>query len=121
MDLELQERCNELIKRGKSFSSRAHRLQRSSHYYFDVELTPELQAWVASVTNLFRVIATPDTYFYQECERINQDRGLRSGVPYHVVQKLIGLLDSVLEEIEHGLLRKAEYIFVASTFDDFLY
>jgi hypothetical protein len=41
-------------------------------------------------------------------------------VPYHVIQKLLGLLDSVLEEIQRGLLRKAEYIFIASTFDDFL-
>jgi uncharacterized protein YutE (UPF0331/DUF86 family) len=83
-------------------------------------LTPELQAWIASAANLFRIIATPDTYFHQECERILQDEDLRRGVPYHVVQKLIGLLDSVLEEIQRGLLRKAEYIFVASTFDDFL-
>lgn len=120
MDLEIRERCKELIQRGKNFSTRARRVERSGHYYFGVELTPELQAWVASVANLFRIIATPDTYFYQECERILQDQGLRNGVPYHVVQKLIGLLDSVQEEIEHGLLRKAEYIFVASTFDDFL-
>ena len=120
MDLELHERCKELIQRGKSLSSKARRMQRAEHYYFGVQLIPELQAWMASVANLFRIIATPDTYFYQECERILQDQGLRNGVPYHVVQKLIGLLDSVREEIECGLLRKAEYIFVASTFDDFL-
>lgn len=120
MDSELQNRCKELIQRGKTLSSRAKRLRDSSRYYFTSESTPELQAWVASVANLFRIIATPDTYFCQECERILQDGGMRKGVPYHVVQKLLGLLDSVLEEIQNGLLRKAEYIFVASTFDDFL-
>jgi uncharacterized protein YutE (UPF0331/DUF86 family) len=119
MDIDPQNRCKELIQRGKTLISRAKRMQ-SSHYYFDTQLTPELQAWVASVANLFRIIATPDTYFHQECERILQDGDMRRGVPYHVVQKLLGLLDSVLEDIQNGLLRKAEYIFVASTFDDFL-
>ncbi len=120
MDLELQNRCKELIQRGKTLASRAKRLQGSQHHYFGSESTPELQAWIASVANLFRIIATPDTYFHQECERILHDEGLRREVPYHVVQKLLGLLDSVLEEIQSGLLRKAEYIFIASTFDDFL-
>jgi len=118
MDLELQSRCRELIQRGKILISHAKSMQ--GHYYFGKESISELQAWVASVANLLRIIATPDTYFYQECERIIQDPDLRNGVPYHIVQKLVGLLDSVMEEIEHDLLRKAEYIFVASTFDDFL-
>ena len=120
MDIDPQNRCKELIQRGKTLTSRAIRMQNSSHYYFDTQSTPELQAWVASVANLFRIIATPDTYFHQESERILQDADMRRGVPYHVVQKLLGLLDSVLEEIQNGLLKKAEYIFVASTFDDFL-
>jgi hypothetical protein len=119
MDLELQNRCVELIQRGKTLSSRAKNVQ-GGHHYFGSESIPELQAWIASVANLFRIIATTDTYFYQECERILQDQGLRNSVPYHVIQKLLGLLDSVLEEIQRGLLRKAEYIFIASTFDDFL-
>lgn len=120
MDAELQNRCKELIERGKAYSSRIKYFRSSPNYWFGSELTSELQAWIASVANLLRIIATPDTYFHQECERVLQDEDLRRGVPYHVVQKLIGLLDSVSEEIQRGLLRKAEYIFVASTFDDFL-
>jgi len=120
MDTALLNRCKELIDRGKGYASQIKYFQESPSYWFSSELTPELQAWIASAANLFRIIATPDTYFHQECERILQDKNLRSGVPCHVVQKLIGLLDSVLEEIQRGLLRKAEYIFAASTFDDFL-
>ena len=120
MDAELKSRCKELIDRGKAYASRLKYFRESPNFWFSSELTPELQAWIASVANLFRIIATPDTYFHQECERVLQDDNLRQGVPYHIVQKLIGLLDSVLEEIQHGLLRRAEYIFVASTFDDFL-
>jgi hypothetical protein len=89
-------------------------------YWFRDELLADLQGWMASVANLLRILATPDTYFLQECERILTDEKLRHGVSFHVVQKLVGLLASLLEEIEHGLLRKAEYIFVASTFDEFL-
>jgi hypothetical protein len=120
MDLELQNRFKELIERGKTLSSRARFVLATQHHYFGSESMAELQAWIASVANLFSIIATPNTYFHQECGRILQDEGLREGVPYHVIQKLRGLLDSVLEEIQKGLLRKAEYIFVASTFDDFL-
>ncbi len=81
---------------------------------------PSLQSWIASAANFFRLCATPDTYFLQEATRIVEDKQLAGGVPYHTVQKLVGLLQSIAEEMQHGFMRKAEYIFVASTFDDFL-
>ncbi len=120
MDAELHDRCKELIDRGRGYALRIKYYQGSPGYWFSSELIPELQAWIASVANLFRIIATPDTYFQQECGRLLQDEHLRRGVPYHVVQKLVGLLDSLSEEMQRGLLRRAEYIFAASTFDDFL-
>ena len=54
----------------------------------------------------FRLTASPDTYFYQECNRILKDSDLRRGVPFHIVQKLLGLLQSVKVEIERGLLKR---------------
>jgi uncharacterized protein YutE (UPF0331/DUF86 family) len=81
---------------------------------------PDLQAWIASVANLFRLCATPDTYFLQEVNRVCQDEHLSKGVPLYAIQKLVGLLESIQEEIRHGLMMKAEYMFVASTFDEFL-
>ena len=89
-------------------------------YWFNDEEIPALQAWIASAANLFRLCATPDTYFLQEATRIVEDQALSGGVPYYTAQKLIGLLQSILEEMKQGLMQKAEYIFVASTFDDFL-
>ena len=65
-------------------------------------------------------MATPDTYFHQECNRVVEDEHLVGGVPHHSIQKLLGLLQSAAEEIKFGLMRKAEYVFVATTFDDFL-
>jgi hypothetical protein len=66
------------------------------------------------------LIATPDTYFHQECTRVLEDEHLKTGVPHHSIQKLLGLLQSAAEEMKAGLMRKAEYVFVATTFDDFL-
>jgi uncharacterized protein YutE (UPF0331/DUF86 family) len=120
MDAELEKRCHELIERGKAWASGIKRYKGSPNYWFPADEVAGLQAWIASVGNLFRIVSTPDTYFHQECTRILEDEHLRSGVPYLVVLKLIGLLESLVEEIQQGLLKKAEYIFAASTFDDFL-
>ena len=76
MDTALLNRCKELIDRGKGYASQIKYFQESPSYWFSSELTPELQAWIASAANLFRIIATPDTYFHQECERILQDKNL---------------------------------------------
>jgi|SRR3972149_7773649 len=120
MDQNLQTRCIELIEKGKLIVGQIHYYEGSPNYWYLNEQTADIQAWIASVGNFFRLTATPDTYYHQECERILADSDLRRGVPFHVVQKLIGLLKSIKEEIERGLLRKAEYLFVATTFDDFL-
>jgi len=120
MTPDLEARCQDLLSRGRALASQISVYKDSPDYWFRPEDVPSLQAWIASVANFFRLCATPDTYFQQECTRIVEDKDLSGGVPYHTVQKLIGLLDSVADEIKHGLMRKAEYVFVAATFDDFL-
>lgn len=120
MDQNLQTRCIELIEKGKQIIAQIRYYQNSPNYWYRDEETADIQAWIASVGNFFRLTATPDTYFHQECARILDDPDLRRGVPFHAVQKLTGLLKSIKEEIEQGLLRKAEYLFIATTFDDFL-
>jgi hypothetical protein len=117
---DLEARCQDLISRGQALVSHISVYEESPDYWFSPELVASLQAWIASVANFFRLCATPDTYFQKECTRIVEDKDLSRGVPYHTIQKLIGLLESVADEIKHGLMRKAEYVFVASTFDDFL-
>ncbi len=120
MTPDFETRCQDLIERGRLLASKIGHFQGSPAFWFPERDIPELQAWIASTANFFRLCATPDTYFLQESNRIVEDPQLSTGVPFYTVQKLIGLLQSILEEMKHGLMRKAEYIFVASTFDDFL-
>lgn len=118
---DLEERCSELLERGVALSQQIGQHQAGGReYWFSEEDAPGLHAWIASVANLVHLTATPNSYFAQECSRVVNDPELTRGVPYHAAQKLVGLLTSLLEEMRHGLLRKAEYLFVASTFDDFI-
>src|SRR5687768_10443828 len=103
---ELNARCDELINRGRMLASRIRVYEGRPSHWFLPEDVPALQAWIASVANFFRLCATPDTYLMQECTRIVEEKALVQGVPHHTVQKLVGLLESVAEEMKHGLMRK---------------
>jgi hypothetical protein len=120
MTIDLQARCEELLTKGSKLAKRIRFYEGREEYWHQQKDLPELQAWIASVANFFRLIATPDTYFHQECTRVVGNKELSSGVPHFAIQKLIGLLQSATEEMKAGLMRKAEYVFVATTFDDFL-
>jgi len=120
IDKDLQQRCGELIAKGNQIVAQIRYFQGRPSYWYRSEEIADIQSWIASVGNFFRLTASPDTYFYQECKRILEDPNLRRGVPFHIVQKLLGLLQSIKIEIERDLLKKAEYIFIATTFDDFL-
>jgi hypothetical protein len=120
MDIDFQARCEDLLSRGRELSKRIRTFQGKANFWHSDSDIPELQAWISSTANFFRLIATPDTYFHQECTRITEDKQLSGGVPHHTIQKLTGLLQSASEEMKAGLMRKAEYVFVSTTFDDFL-
>lgn len=120
MTVDLQARCEELLAKGRELSKRIRLYEGKANFWHRPEDVPELQAWISSTANFFRLIATPDTYFHQECTRIVEDKELSRGVPHHSVQKLVGLLQSAADEMKAGLMRKAEYVFVATTFDHFL-
>lgn len=117
---DFETRCAQLIARGRTLASRIGNTEYGQEYWFSSHDVPESHAWIASVANFFSLIAVPGSYFSDEVSRIVGQDELKGGVPFNVVQKLIGLLDSISDEMQNGLLRKAEYIFVASTFDDFL-
>ena len=120
MNVDLQARSEELLARGRGLSKRIRLYEGKRNFWHRDEDIPELQAWIGSTANFFRLIATPDTYFHQECTRVIEDKQLSGGVPHHTIQKLTGLLQSAAEEMKAGLMRKAEYVFVSTTFDDFL-
>lgn len=121
MEKELQERAKELLERGKKHSASIKRSARygASYWYSDDQI-PEVRSWFDSVINLFRLITTPDMHYHELVVEISKDNDLKHGAPYWAVQKLCGNLTSIIEEIDLGLLKKAEYIFVATAFDDFL-
>src|SRR3990167_7473280 len=120
MNVDFQARCEELLARGRELSKCIRLYEGKPNFWHRDEDIPELQAWIGSTANFFRLIATPDTYFHQECTRVIEDKQLSGGVPHHTIQKLTGLLQSAAEEMKAGLMRKAEYVFVSITFDDFL-
>ena len=117
---DLAARCMELLERGRAFAHRIGMGEYGPEYWFDARDVPDGQAWIASVANFFSITASPGSYFTDEVGRIVEQAELKSGVPLHTIQKLIGLLAAISDEMQQGLLRKVEYIFVASTFDDFL-
>lgn len=120
MTPDFQARCSELITRGQALCARIGHSSHGTDFWFEERDIPQAQAWIGSVANLFQLAAMPGTYFVEEVKRTVEQDHLRNGVPFNAVQKLLGLLQSLAEEMQNGLLRKAEYIFVATTFDDFL-
>ena len=120
MDNELIQRGKDLLARGNALIGRIERYEGDPSYWYSTDQIAEVQSWVSSVTNLATLICEPNSYFYKEIISVSEHNDLATGAPYWAVQKLSGILSSLSEEIEHGLLKKAEYIFAATTFDDFL-
>ena len=121
MEKELLTRAKELLERGKKHSASIHRSNEyGADYWYREDKIPEVRSWFDSVFNLFRLITTPDMHYHNQVIEMQNDTSLKHGAPYWAVQKLCGNLASLIEEIELGLLKKAEYIYTASAFDDFL-
>ena len=121
METELLERAKQLLERGREHSASITRSDKyGANFWYSKDKLPEIRSWFDSVFNLFRLITTPDMHFHEQVIEISKDDDLKHGAPYWAVQNLCGNLTSVIEEIELGLLKKAEYIFFATAFDDFL-
>jgi hypothetical protein len=121
MEKELLERAKQLLDRGKKHSSSIERSATyGASYWYSDDQVQDVRSWLDSVFNLFRLIATPDMHYHDQVIEISKDEDLNRGVPFWAVQKLCGNLTSIIEEIDLGLLKKAEYIFIATAFDDFL-
>lgn len=117
---EIIERCSTLINKGNQFILSIEYYDGKPNYYFRDEQVKDIQAWLSSSANIIYVTAKPDSYFFKACQIIIEDEYIKNGMPFHVVQKLTGLLESLKDEIESGFFKQLEYIFTASAFDDFL-
>jgi uncharacterized protein YutE (UPF0331/DUF86 family) len=86
----------------------------------DKLLVDSIQAWMTSAANIVMLLAPTGSYFREELARITTNEELKTGAPWVLVQKMLGLVTSLNDEANHGLLHKLEYIVVATAFDDFL-
>ena len=117
---EIEKRFIELLKKGGELRQAipsSHRI--GLHHWVPREKTNDYQSWIGSVANIIQLISTGNSFHLEELKRIITNIGMQ-GISSEIYLRLYGLLESAKEEWDRGLLRKVEYIFVASTFDDFL-
>lgn len=117
----LEERFSQLLDQGKSMiQNQKYTRDYGLAFYVDDRNIPQAQTWVSSTVNLIKHLAKSNRYFNDECDRILADESLVNGMPFRVVQKLYGVLESTYNEWKNGLLGSVEYIVAAETFDDFI-
>lgn len=121
LESHITARIDALLETGrKLMSQRRHQGEYGPEFWVEDRLIPEAQAWMTSVANVVTLVAPQGSYFRDELARITTNDHLKGGAPWALLQKMHGLLTSLKDEAVHGLLRKLEYIAVATAFDDFL-
>lgn len=112
MQAHVLQRIADLISRGNATA-------RSSPDYW-MEDVIAAQSWIASAANAIQQVAPSGSFFRAELDRLMSNDQLQNGIPLSVVEKVLGLLQSVQLEAQAGLLTKLEDQVVATAFDDFL-
>ncbi|MCW3154840.1 hypothetical protein N8H69_20015 [Achromobacter spanius] len=107
-------RIDELISQGQHI---VRSYGRDDYWASDVVLA---QAWMASAANAILQIAPPRSFYHAEIDRLVAHEQLKGGIPNKVLEKVLGVLQSVHAEAQAGLLAKLEYQIFATAFDDFL-
>ena len=121
MKEKIIERFDELIAQGHEFVSIIGRDERGRpYYYINKNKLPEYQAWLSSSINFIESIVPENSNYSKEYKSIMSVENLQHGIPSHVIQKTLGILISIKNELSKGFLQKIEYIYVAETFDNFL-
>lgn len=111
---QLLERIDELKKEGNGI---AYPSNDEDYWVLNVV---KAQAWMASAANSVMQVAPFGSFFRAEMDRLTTDPELSNGIPLRVLQKVLGLLESVQVEARNGLLARLEYQVFATAFDDFL-
>jgi hypothetical protein len=114
MQEHVLKRIEELIARG---TSTVHSQPKGGFWMRDIVTA---QSWMASAANAIQQVAPVGSFFREELERLMANEQLKGGIPETVVEKVLGVLQSVHLEAQAGLLVKLEDQVVASAFDDFL-
>lgn len=114
MQEQVLRRIQELIVQGQAVT----RTYSDRDYW--AENVTQAQAWMASAANAILQVAPQGSFFRAEIDRLTTHEQLKGGIPIAVLQKVQGVLQSVLAEAQNGLLTKLEYQVFATAFDDFL-
>ena len=114
MQAHVLKRIDELVTQGNA----TVRSQPQDDYW--MRNVTAAQNWMSSAANAIQQIAPHGSFFRQELDRLVTNEQLRGGVPLSTIEKLLGLLLSVQQEAQAGLLVKLEDQVVATAFDDFL-
>ena len=73
-----------------------------------------------SAGNLIEQVSPESSVFHIELKKQLEAAADKNGIPSTIFAKILGILRSVQNEAEAGLLTRLEYQIVATTFDDFL-
>lgn len=114
MQKHVLNRIEELITRG---DATVRSQQKGDFWMRDIVAA---QSWMTSAANAIQQVAPTGSFFREEIERLMANDQLKGGIPETVVQKVLGVLQSVHLEAKAGLLVKLEDQVVATAFDDFL-
>lgn len=122
MDNNILKRLGELISTGQGFVNGIGRSSHGTDFWISDRDTVLAQAWISSTAFLIKNLAPVKSHYLGELESILDDKNYKNGsnIPYHTVQKLLGVLVAVNVEYNNGSLKEYEYIHFASVFDDFL-
>ena len=114
------DRLEELTKRADYWVSK---LLVDKYGYFEgflkAQYVIDCEAWLQSSTNLILQLVSPTHSLAQDCNKLMTARYVGT-VDSSSVAKMAGLLKSLKEEWNLGLLGKLEFVYVAETFDQFL-
>lgn len=114
MQEHVLKRIDELLNQGNAILGS----YRDDDYW--IKEISQAQAWITSAANAILQIAPPKSFYHAEMDRLATHENLKGGIPLTVFEKVVGVLRSVRDEANSGLLAKLEYQVFATAFDDFL-
>ena len=133
MNEKISQRFEELLREGENLIASIPSLRRQTHangpmedvsgelaYWVNNSEISKYRQWLSSAVNLINHVVSENSYYAKECSKIFDNEQLKRGIPSHSIQQIFGLLKSVKEEWENGMLGQIEYSISGATFDDFL-
>lgn len=78
------------------------------------------QAWLTSAVNVVRALCPRGSIFVSEVDELIERQRKQSGIEPVAIRKMLGVLQSVKNDVEAGLVQRIEDTAFAAAFDDFL-